>query len=473
MNAEQFPLYLAGEWLTSSDKLDVYSPYTQEIAFSTYRATEAQIESATQAATEALDETRMLSTQKKYEILDHIVKQLSEQQEEFARVIALEAGKPIQFAKGEVKRAITTFGLARDLVRTSAGELLPLDLRAGLDERMGLVKSFPIGTVLAISPFNFPLNLVAHKLAPAIAVGNPIVLKPASKTPITALMLAKIISETDFPKKALSVLPCSRKLGQKMVEDDRFKLLSFTGSPFVGWQLKRSAGKKKVLLELGGDAAAIVMEDADLKIAAEKTMFGAFAYAGQVCISVQRIIVQENIYEAFKNELKIAYEKLKSGDPMEEETLSGPLIDEKNHDRTLDLINNAKSLGASVLFGGNSLGKNVVEPTVLENVSRDSKFANDEAFAPMVELISVENIDEAIIECNKSKFGLQAGIFTNNQAHIKQAFRDLEVGGVVVNDVPTLRVDNMPYGGIKESGLGREGVKYAMAEMSEYKVMIW
>ena len=465
--------YLAGKWINEGHTLHVLNPYTNEPAFAVFTPEETHVRQAIDASVSAFVETRKLPTYKRYEILRQIAKGIADRKHELASTIVTEAGKPMAFALGEVDRAVTTFTLAADLIRHWKGDILPLDLAERHTGRSGLVRRFPMGPMLAITPFNFPLNLVAHKVAPAIAVGNPILLKPASKTPVTALILAEIIESTDWPTAALSVLPCNRELATLMVTDDRIKKLSFTGSPEVGWALKANAGKKKVTLELGGDAAVIIDETAELESAAAKTAFGAFAYAGQVCISVQRILVHEKVHDAFSVLLKSEIAKVGVGDPREMSTIVGPIIDAGNVERIRAWVGEALAGGAKSLAEGQAGGETVVSPLVLEEVPRTSKLATTEAFGPVAMLTKFATIEEAFGIVNDSRYGLQAGIFTDSQSNIKAAFEQLEVGGVVVNDVPTLRVDNMPYGGIKDSGSGREGLEYAMRDMTELKVLVW
>jgi glyceraldehyde-3-phosphate dehydrogenase (NADP+) len=347
-----------------------------------------------------------------------------------------------------------------------------MDLAAHGAGRLGIVKRVPVGPVAAISPFNFPLNLTAHKIAPAIAAGNPIVLKPATKTPLSAILLARIVVEAGLPPEAISVLPMPRKVGDRLVTDERFRLLTFTGSSAVGWDMKARAGKKRVILELGGNAGVIVDESADLEFAVSRVATGGFAFAGQSCISVQRVYVHAHIFESFSAQLVSAVEKLVVGDPLDAGTDLGPMIDPGEAERIEEWVREAVAAGARVLTGGTRVGQASFAPTVLTAVPRDAKVCSQEVFAPVVVLEPFTSIDDAVTEVNRSSYGLQAGIFTADLEHALRAFDEIEVGGVMVNDVPTYRIDNMPYGGVKDSGLGREGPKYTIEEMTEPRLLV-
>jgi len=388
-----------------------------------------------------------------------------------AMALCIEAGKPIKDARGEVTRLIDTFQIASEESVRIGGEVLPLDISPRARGYQGMWKRVPIGPCSFISPFNFPLNLAAHKVAPALAVGCPFVLKPASLTPIGALMIGEVLAETDLPKGAFSILPCTRAGAARFTEDDRLKLLSFTGSPGVGWELKAKAGKKPVVLELGGNAAVIVDEDADLEDAVERIVFGAFYQSGQSCIGVQRIIVHSKIYDAFRSALVEKTRALESGDPKLESTFIGPMISEKEATRLHGWVEAAVESGATLLCGGNREGA-MLEATLLENVSRNQDVVVQEAFGPVAVLSKFDDFDAALDEVNDSVFGLQAGIFTRDLYKAHAAWDRLEVGGVVIGDVPSWRVDHMPYGGVKESGLGREGVKFAIEDMTEVRLMV-
>jgi len=352
------------------------------------------------------------------------------------------------------------------------GDIQPLDVTPGSGDRVGLIKRYPVGPVLGISPFNFPLNLVAHKVAPAIAAGCPIVIKPASATPLSALYLAKLFDKTALPKQMLQVLPCDRNTADRYISDDRFALVSFTGSPEVGWDMKNRAGKKKVVLELGGNAGAYIHNDADIDYAVDRCLIGAFAYTGQVCISLQRILVHKDVYKKFTKKFVSKAKNLKPGDPLKPSTGLSPIIEKKHVTRIMEWIEEGKKNGAKVLTGGKVIKKNFIEPTVLEDTPRKCLVMKEEVFGPVVNLHKVKNAKEGLKELNDTKFGLQAGVFTNNHDLVMRSFDELDVGGVIINDVPTFRVDNMPYGGIKDSGFGREGLKYAIEDMTELKVMV-
>lgn len=470
---QSYPYFLAGQPIQEGPLLPVMSPGTGECLYQVFQAEEVTAAQAVQSAREAMALTRVLPAWKRAAVLTHISRRLQERREEIAGVICDEAGKPLQFARAEVDRAVQTFRLAAAWVWTRQDEVLDLSHAAGLEGRMGIVQSFPCGPCLLIAPFNFPLNLVAHKVAPAIATGNAFVLKPASPTPRTALILGEIIAETEYPAKAWSILPCSRKTGQFLVEHPGFNLLSFTGSPEVGWKMKADAGKKKVVLELGGDAAVILDETARLEEAIPKILTGAYAYAGQICISVQRIVATRPVYGKVREMLLQAIPSLPTGDAHNPMTVCGPMIDESNTRRTLEWIEEAQQAGASLLCGGVQTGHNLIQPALLENVPAGVKLREKEAFAPLALLMEAEDFEHAVAIVNDSPFGLQTGIFTHREDRLKWAFQNLEVGGVIHNQAPTLRIDAMPYGGIKDSGLGREGIAWACRDMLEPRILVW
>jgi len=430
------------------------------------------VELAVQAARESFHAISEMPAHRRCEILRGIAQGISERSDELAQTICDEAGKPIKLARGEVERAITTFSFAADEALRIGGETIPLDCVPGGVGRLGITRRFPAGPVLAISPFNFPLNLVAHKVAPAIASGNSIVLKPASQTPMSALTLAEIALDAGLPPGVLNVIPCRRDVADRMVEDPRFGILSFTGSAAVGWDLKGRAGRKKVILELGGNAAAIVEPDVDVEGVASRLAVGSFAYAGQICISVQRIFVHRSIERRFIDSLlKHTEEDIRWGDPRDPEVICGPLIDSGNVERILGWIEEARSRGAEVLCGGERHG-NVVTPTVITGADPRLRIVAEEAFGPVVVVDTYSSFDEAISKVNDSAFGLQAGIFTNDLGRVFRAFERIEVGGLIHNDYPTFRVDPMPYGGVKSSGFGREGLRYAIEEMTELRLLV-
>ena len=464
------PMLLAGKRVDSKDSIKVRNPFDGSIVDEVAKAGPAELERAAKAAVEAFEKTRRLSSGTRSAMLSAASAGLSRRKEEIARTIALEAGKPIKLARGEVDRAAHTFSAAADEARRIGGEVIPLDVTAASEGRIGITRRFPLGPVLAISPFNFPLNLVAHKLAPALAAGNPFVQKPASATPLTALLLGEILLEAGAPPEAVSVLPSSGADAERLVADDRFRVLTFTGSPEVGWKLREKAGKKRVLLELGGNAAVVIHEDADLDRALERMVSGAFAYSGQVCISVQRIYLHEPIYADFARKLVERAKALTLGNPLDESADLGPMVDDAATERVESWVAEALRGGAKSLCGARRDGR-FYAPTVLENVAPSMKVHGCEVFGPVVNLYPYRDFDDALRLVNDSPFGLQAGVFTRDAGRIFRAFETLEVGGVIIDDAPTFRVDHMPYGGEKASGLGREGVKYAIEEMTQLRLL--
>jgi len=458
-------------WEDASQTLPVINPYTQEAFAEVCLAGAGEIHRAIALAVEAFQTTRDLSTYQRSRICTQIAQGIEGRKEEFTETIAKESGKPLIYARAEVDRSISTFHIAAEEASRIHHEILNLDITEASQGKTGLVRRFPIGPVSGISPFNFPLNLVAHKVAPAMAVGNPIILKPASYTPLTALLLGKVVNETDAVPGSFSVLPCKSSDATALVEDDRLKMVTFTGSPPIGWDIKRRAGKKKVTLELGGNAGVVVEPDADLDFAAKKVCFGAFAYSGQVCISVQRTYVHESCFDTFIEKLKVAVGQLKSGDPLDPSVTFGPMIDRGNAERVESWIQEAVDGGARLVTGGKGNGA-FFEPTVLTGVSADKKVVCEEVFGPVLVVEPYSDFYQAIETINHSTFGLQAGVFTNQLDKAMRAYHRLEVGGVVLNDIPTFRVDNMPYGGVKDSGFGREGIKYSIEEMTEMKLLV-
>ena len=466
------PIFLAGRWVDSPDRLEISNPARPtEPAGATFQATEEQYEEAVEAAVKAFEITRNLPAYERGNILRAISAGIKERREELGRLITLESGKPIRDALVEVDRAALTFRLGAEEAERMVGEVIPLDLMATSKGRIGITRRFPIGPIAGISPFNFPLNLAAHKVAPAIASGNTIVLKPPSKDPLTMLTVAEIIEKSGVPEGAVSILPMSRALGDRMVSDERFKLLSFTGSPSVGWRMKERAGKKKVVLELGGNAGVIVDESADLDWAVKRTLVGAFTYAGQVCISVQRMFIHRSRYDEFMARFVEAARGIANGDPLDPETILGPMVDEQAAQRTDRWVREAEELGGRVLLGGRAEGS-FFPPTVLVDTPATAQVCSNEAFAPVVIAFPFDDFDEAIAGVNDSFYGLQTGVFTNDLQHSWDAFNRLEVGGVIVNDIPTYRIDHMPYGGVKDSGLGREGLRWAIEDMTEIRLMV-
>ncbi len=466
------PIYLAGRWVESPDILTIDNPADGSTpAGSTYNATEAQYEEAVEAAVAAFEVTRRQPAYERGRILREISAGIRDRREELGRLIALESGKTIRDSLVEVDRAVLTFRLGAEEAERMTGELIPLDLMPASKDRVGITRRFPIGPIAAISPFNFPLNLAAHKLSPAIASGNPIVLKPPSKDPLTMLAVAEIIDAAGVPAGSVSILPMTRELGDRMVADPRFKLLTFTGSPSVGWRMKERAGKKRVVLELGGNAGVIVDKSADLDWAVKRCLMGAFSYAGQVCISVQRAFIHEDIWTEFMDRFVAGAEALKIGDPLDPTTDLGPMVDANAAGRTQRWVDEAVALGGTVRTGGQADGT-FFPPTVLTDVPMAAQVCSNEAFAPLVVAFPFRELDDAIAQVNDSMFGLQTGVFTNDLAGAWRAFAELEVGGVIINDVPTYRIDHMPYGGVKDSGLGREGLRYAMDDMTEIRIMV-
>ncbi|WP_370244614.1 aldehyde dehydrogenase family protein [Alteromonas abrolhosensis] len=471
MLKESYPYYLASEPHYANTDLDVTNKYTGEVATKVAMADADTIDKAIAAAEEAQPAMAALAPFERQAVLEHCVKRFTERADELAQALCIEAGKPIKDAKGEVSRLIDTFKIAAEESVRINGEVVNLEISARAKGYQGMTKKVPIGPCSFISPFNFPLNLAAHKVAPAIAAGCTFVLKPASRTPIGALIIGEVLAETDLPKGAFSILPCSRDGADLFTTDERLKLLSFTGSPDVGWALKAKAGKKPVVLELGGNAACVVDEDADIEDAIERVIVGAYYQSGQSCISVQRLLVHSKIYDEFKSRYVEKVKALVSGDPSNEDTFIGPMISEGEAERLHGWIKEAQEKGATILCGGTRDGA-MLEATVMENVPKDCDASAEEAFGPLSILVPFDDYDEALKEVNNSRYGLQAGVFTRDIYKAHKAWDVLDVGGVVIGDVPSWRVDNMPYGGVKDSGLGREGIRYAIEDMSETRLMV-
>ncbi len=467
-----YKIYCGGEFISTPDQHAVKNKYTNKNFATTYLADKTVLDKAVSAAQKARPLCRELASEQKYLALKFISEELEKNKEHLAKILCMESAKPLVYSLAEIDRSIQTFLIAAEECKRLPKEYMSLDWTAKGKGKEGLVNYFPVGIVAGISPFNFPLNLAVHKIAPAIAAGCPIILKPASSTPLSTLELAKIIAKTDLPKGAVSILPMDRKTGNLLVTDDRIHLLSFTGSPDIGWELKKQSGKKKVVLELGGNAGVIVTKNTDLKKIIETCMMGAFSYSGQICIHAQRFIVHEKIFPEFVKLMQKGTEKITSGDPLKKETRISVMIDEENAIRVEKWVNEAIEQGAKLICGGKRTG-NFYEPTILTKTTLKMKVHAEEIFGPVICIEKYNGrIEDAVTKINNSKFGLQCGIFTDSVLELEYAFRYCDTGGVIHNDVPTLRFDQMPYGGIKESGLGREGVKYAIRDMMEAKVLV-
>jgi len=464
-------ILVAGELRQAADSAEIRNPYNGKLAGIVGQASPSDAEKAIAAADSAFAETRSLPGWKRFKILEAVSRELTERTEELARGISLEAGKPIRDAKAEAARAAQTFLVAAEESKRFGGEILPLDWTPGAENRSALIRRFPIGPLLGITPFNFPLNLVAHKVAPAVASGNPIIIKPAPQTPFTALRLGEMLAKSGWPPAAISVLPCHNEVAGQLLQDPRIKQMSFTGSAAVGWNLKAKVPGKPVTLELGGNAAVVVHSDADIDRAAARIVAGGFAYSGQSCISVQRVFAHSSIAEALLARIVEGARALRLGDPIQEQTQIGPLINEAAAIRAENWIEQAVLAGARLLVGGKRTGS-VVEPTVLAGVPRSTPLSCEEAFAPVVYVNSYDDFEHALAMVNDSPYGLQAGIFTADWPRIASAFRTLEVGAVLIDEVPTWRADHMPYGGVKNSGTGREGIRSAIEAMTEPRLLV-
>lgn len=471
MLKRSYPYYLANRAVAANRELEVVNKYTRKVATRVALADGAALAEAIGRAVEAAAPLRRLPAHRRAAVLHHLANGMSARAEELAEALAIEAGKPIRDSRVEITRAIDTVRIAAEEALRLYGQYLPLDISPRAEHFQAITKRVPVGVCSFITPFNFPINLVAHKIAPAIAVGCPWILKPASATPVGALLLGEMLAETDLPPGAFSILPCHGKDAAPLVEDERIGKISFTGSAEVGWQIKARSGKKRVTLELGGNAAAIVDEDADLDYATERLTFGAFYQSGQSCISVQRILAHEKIYDALVQRLVSAAEKLVMGDPLDEITFLGPLITEGDAKRIEQWVKAARQGGARLLCGGKRKGA-FYSATLLDNVSPDMQVSCNEIFGPVAVLYRFSDFKDACAMVNDSRYGLQAGVFTRDLHKAFYAWNELEVGGVVVNDAPSVRVDSMPYGGVKDSGLGREGVRWAMESMTEERLLL-
>ncbi len=468
---EEYKIYVAGEFRTTDTPLPVSNPYNGEVFATTWLAGAAELEEAIKAALAAGEEMAALPVYRRYEILSQISDALKSDRERLARVLAQESGKPMRYALGELDRASQTFRVAAEESKRLPGEYISIDWTPPGAGKEGWVKYFPVGLMAGISPFNFPLNLAVHKIAPAIAAGNPVILKPSRSTPLSTLELARIIDKTSLPRGAVSILPMDREAGNQLVTDPRIKMLSFTGSPAVGWKMKKEAGKKKVLLELGGNAGVIVSDTADIDLAVAKCVIGGYAYSGQVCIHVQRIYVQERIFDEFAEKFSEKVRNLRFGDPLDPETEISVMIDGENAQRVQEWVDESVEQGARILLGGKKKDA-YFEPTVLTKTATEMKVCSLEIFGPVVTLERFGDFHMAVDFINDSRYGLQAGVFTNRLDEMNFAFNHIKVGGVIINDVPTFRVDHMPYGGVKDSGYGREGVKYSIHEMMEPRLLV-
>jgi len=469
--SEAKPFLVAGQWRTGEGTFEVHNPVNGEVVAEVGKPTAEDIEDAMAAAAGVFDEARLLPIWARADALDQMSRMLADRRDEIAQLIALEGGKPIKWATVEATRASSTFRIAAETIRAGSDEIERFDTEQSLGSRVGIIRRFPYGPVLGITPFNFPVNLVAHKVAPAIAAGAPIVIKPASATPLGSLLLAELFMQTDLPKGMFQVVTVGGAQAEEMARDSRFAKISFTGSPAVGWHLRGVDPKKRVTLELGGNAGVIVHEDADLDHAAARIAFGGYYQAGQSCISVQRIFVQASVYDDFCDRLVKQVAQLKTGDTLDPATDVGPVIDAGSLERIDEWVKEAVAGGAKVLIGGERKDPYYL-PTVLSETRAEDKVRCEEVFGPVTTVMPYGTFEEAIDEVNDSKYGLQAGVFTNDINRAFQAHRDLEVGGVIINDQSAFRADQQPYGGAKDSGMGREGLKYAIEEMTDPRIMV-
>ena len=470
MSVKSYPYYLANRAIQANTDLDVLDKHTGEVAFQVALADDAVVDQAITASVRARRAMAELPSWRRRDILLHCVSRFRERQDELVEVLIVEAGKVVRDAGGEVTRLIETFQIAAEEATRIGGEVMPMDIAERAEAYTGMYKRVPIGPVSFITPFNFPYNLVAHKVAPAIAAGCPFILKPADKTPVGALLIGEILAECDLPEGAFSILPVEVEQAARFTEDERLNFLSFTGSDKVGWMLKEKAGKKPVAMELGGNAACLVDADADLDDAVARIVFGGFYQSGQSCISVQRVLVHEEVAENFKRRLIEAVGQLKSGDPRDPDTFIGPMITVDDAERVVDWIAEATDAGAEVLIGGQREGR-VVRPAVLTGVPDDCKLYQEEVFGPVIVVETFSDFNQALERINDSRYGLQAGLFIRDIGKIHKAWNRLDVGGVIINDVPAFRVDHMPYGGVKDSGLGREGIRFAIEDMTEIRLL--
>jgi len=462
-----------GREIFEGEEAEIRSPWDQSLVGTVRQGSRNHAVEAVGSLEKSFATTRKLPAYQRKQILSGVAAKIAAQRDELAQIIVAEAGKPLKAAWVEVDRAVLTFATAAEEALRESGEVLPLDLLRGNEGRWGIVRRFPVGPVFAITPFNFPLNLVAHKLAPAVAAGCPVLLKPAPQTPFSSLKLADFLLDAGWPPEAIAVIPLANKDAEFLLEhEDRLKVLSFTGSARVGWELKQKAGKKRVLLELGGNAAVIIHSDwQGLAAAAQKTVIAGTSYAGQSCISVQRVYVERPSFEEFKDHAFRTIGTLVTGDPSNEATDVGPIIRLPDAERIESWIDEARASGATVLTGGSREGS-MVEPTLLTGTRSPMKVLDEEIFAPLITLEAYDDFEEVLREINRSRYGLQAGLFTRDAGRIFRAYEALDVGGLIVGDTPAWRLDPMPYGGVKDSGMGREGLRYAMEELTERKLLV-
>jgi len=470
LNSRDLPLRIAGEEVTTREWIEVRSPWSGELVGRVAKAGPAEIERAIAAAAAGFEETRFLPAHRRSEVLRRLRDEVEARRAEFVETIIAEAGKPRRYADAELERGLTTIRLASEEATRFEGEVVPVDIEPRGEGAFCAVRRFPVGPVTAITPFNFPLNLALHKLAPALAAGNPVILKPSPRTPVTADLLARAVETSGWPKRAFSLVHADPDVGRPLWTDDRIRCVSFTGSDVVGWKIKEEAARKKVILELGGNAAAIVCEDADVEAAAGNLAIAAFAYGGQVCIKAQRLFVARPIYESFVSAFLAAAKRLEPADPAEPSTTLGPMIDLENAVRVESWAEEARRAGAKLLLPPRRDGAKLW-PIVAADVPHGTKLREREVFGPVATVEAFDGFDDALARANDSQYGLQASVFTRDISRAMKAFDRLEVGGVIVNDAPTMRIDNFPYGGTKASGFGREGVRYAVEEMTEPRVL--
>jgi glyceraldehyde-3-phosphate dehydrogenase (NADP+) len=468
----EFCNWIGGEWVAGGELDEVVDPFTGEVVGTMPLASPDDLDRAIQAAADAFDVTRGLSSWERERMLRGIAEGIARRRAEIVERMIAESGKPRQYCEAEVTRAVSTFTLSAEEAKRFGGEVLPVDIEERSAGYFALTRRFPRGPIAAISPFNFPLNLIAHKVAPALATGSTVVVKPPMQAPLTSLFLAEIAAEAGVPHGALNILHMVPEVAERLATDDRLTLLSFTGSARVGWMLKEKAGKKPVLLELGGNAGMIVHRDADLEWARERAAIGGFAHAGQVCIKVQRLFVDRAVADEWIPAFVDRVDNLRMGDPRDPETVVGPLIDDAAAERVQAWIGEAVDRGAQILTGGEREGR-FIRPTVVTRARRDTKLVSEEVFGPVVVVETYDRFEDAVARVDDSRYGIHAGVFTHDVRRIFYAFEHLTVGGVVINDAPMFRVDNFPYGGVKDSGLGREGVRYAMEAMTEPRILIF